>query len=149
MVQEGTIESIDVAEWAVPIVPVLKQDKLCVRICGHFRLTVNLLSKLDSYPILKIEDLLAMLTKEKIVLENQLESNIPAITIKGGFTEVCGDQHPKRVVPVYLVAIWHFISARNFSDGNKDNTVRNSKCSSLPWQHIDYWEVQRRTSVNP
>ena len=59
--EEGTLEPVEIAEWAAPIVPVLKRDKNAVRICGDFRLTVNPVSKLDSYPIPKVEDLFARL----------------------------------------------------------------------------------------
>ena len=41
----------------------LKRDKKSVRICGDFRITVNPVSKLDRYPIPKIEDLFARLRK--------------------------------------------------------------------------------------
>ena len=44
-----------------PFVPVLKCDKNTVCICGDFRLTVNPVSKLDRYPIPKVEDLFARL----------------------------------------------------------------------------------------
>ena len=37
LVREGTLEPIQVADWAAPIVPVLKGDKSSVRICGDFR----------------------------------------------------------------------------------------------------------------
>ena len=63
--EEGTIEPVEVAEWAAPIVPVLKSDKTSVRICGDFRLTVNPISHLDNYPIPKVEDLFARLAKGK------------------------------------------------------------------------------------
>ena len=66
LVQEGTLEPMDIADWAAPIVPVLKSDKTSVRICGDFRMTVNPVSKLDSYTIPKIEDLFAMLMKGKL-----------------------------------------------------------------------------------
>jgi len=56
------MESIQYAEWAAPIVPVLKQS---VRICGDFKLTANRASKLDRYPIPKIEDLFAKLAGGK------------------------------------------------------------------------------------
>ena len=65
LVQEGTLEPIDVADWAAPIVPVLKSDKSSVRICGDFRMTINPVSKLDNYPLPKVEDLFALLNKGK------------------------------------------------------------------------------------
>ena len=63
--EEGTIEPVEVAEWAAPIVPVLKSDKTSVRICGDFHLTVNPISHLDNYPIPKVKDLFARLAKGK------------------------------------------------------------------------------------
>ena len=60
---EGTLEPVEMSDWAAPMVPVLKSDKTSVRICGDFRLTVNPVSKLDSYPIPKVEDLFARLAK--------------------------------------------------------------------------------------
>ena len=61
-VRLGIIEPIQLVEWAAPIVPVLKADKKSVRICGDFKMTVNSASKLDTYPIPKVDDLFARLT---------------------------------------------------------------------------------------
>ena len=63
--EEGTLEPVEIADWAAPIVPVLKSDKSSVRICEDFRLTVNPVSKLDTYPIPKVEDLFTRLRKGK------------------------------------------------------------------------------------
>ena len=41
LVQLGILEPVQFAEWAAPIVPVLKSDKKSIRICGNFKLTVN------------------------------------------------------------------------------------------------------------
>ena len=60
LVQEGVLEPVQFAEWAAPIVPVVKPDK-SVRVCGDFKLTVNKASQLDRYPIPKAEDLFATL----------------------------------------------------------------------------------------
>ena len=57
--KEGTLEPVEIFAWASPIVPVLKSDKTSVRICGDFRVTMNPVSKLDTYPIPKIKDLFA------------------------------------------------------------------------------------------
>ena len=61
LVQEGIITPVQYADWAALIVPVWKRDKRSVRICGDFRVTVNQVSKLDKYPIPKIDDLFATL----------------------------------------------------------------------------------------
>lgn len=62
--EEVILEPIQHAEWAAPIVPVLKSDQ-SVRICGDFKVTVNRASRVDKYPIPKIEDLLATLARGK------------------------------------------------------------------------------------
>ena len=59
LVTVGILEPIDSSDWAAPIVPVIKSDKTSVRICGDFRVTVNPVSRLNRYPIPKIEDLFA------------------------------------------------------------------------------------------
>jgi len=38
---QGIISPVKYSEWVVPIVPVLKQDKQSVRICGDYKLTAN------------------------------------------------------------------------------------------------------------
>ena len=37
-VSEGILESVKFADWASPIIPVLKADGRSVRICGDFKL---------------------------------------------------------------------------------------------------------------
>ena len=58
VVAEGTMEPVEIADWAAPIVPVLKPDKVNVRICEQ---TVNPVSKLEKYLTLKVEDLFSTL----------------------------------------------------------------------------------------
>ena len=48
--EQGIIEPVQFSDWAAPIVPVLKPDG-SVRICGDYKLTVNAVSKLDTYPL--------------------------------------------------------------------------------------------------
>nr|VZH96762.1 unnamed protein product [Spirometra erinaceieuropaei] len=50
------IELVQYSEWAAPIVPVLKTDG-SVRICGDYKLTINSATKLNPYPLPRIEDL--------------------------------------------------------------------------------------------
>ena len=65
LVSEGIIEPVQFADWAAPTVPVVKSDGKSLRICGDFKLTVNQASKLDRYPIPKVEDLFARLAGGK------------------------------------------------------------------------------------
>ena len=65
LVAEGILEPIEYSDWAAPIVAVVKSDKKSVRICGDFRMTANAVSRLNRYPIPKVEDLFATLKKGK------------------------------------------------------------------------------------
>ena len=63
--ESGVITPVQFSDWAAPIVPVLKPDGT-IRICGDYKLTVNRASKVDTYPLPEIEDLLAQLAGEKL-----------------------------------------------------------------------------------
>ena len=55
MQREHVLTPVQFSEWAAPIVPVVRRDKF-IRICGDFKLTVNHVSHLDSYPLARVED---------------------------------------------------------------------------------------------
>ena len=63
--EEGTIEPVEFAKWTASIVAVLNWDRSSVRICGDFSVTVNPVSKLNRYPIPKMEDLFTRLSRGK------------------------------------------------------------------------------------
>jgi len=65
LIDEGTLQPVEMSGWASPSVSILKPDKVNVRICGDFKQTVNPVSSLDKYPIPKIEDLFAILANGK------------------------------------------------------------------------------------
>lgn len=54
--------TVQFAEWAAPIIHVRKPDGL-IRICGDYELTVNRASRVDQYPIPKVEDLFAQFNR--------------------------------------------------------------------------------------
>ncbi|BHF64516.1 hypothetical protein SprV_0200752100 [Sparganum proliferum] len=54
------IEPVQYSEWAAPLVLVLKSDG-SVCICGDYKLTINSATKLNPYPLPRIEDLYASL----------------------------------------------------------------------------------------
>ncbi|XP_056012602.1 uncharacterized protein K02A2.6-like [Ostrea edulis] len=57
----GILEKVDTREWATPIVTVPKKNGN-VRICGDFKVTINLKLNVDQYPLPKIEDIFASLS---------------------------------------------------------------------------------------
>ena len=57
----GIISPVESSRWAAPIVPVLKQNG-AVRICGDYKVTVNQACHTDSYPLPRVEELLASLS---------------------------------------------------------------------------------------
>lgn len=98
LLRENIIEPVKHSEWAAPVVPVLKPDNT-VRLCGDYKLTVNRVSKLEQYPIPRIEDLFATLsggqrfTKldmshayHQIALDTESKKYVTVNTHKGLFT---------------------------------------------------------------
>ena len=49
-----------------PTVTVIKSDKASVRICGNFKQTVNPVTRLNCYPIRRVDDQFATLSKGKV-----------------------------------------------------------------------------------
>ena len=56
----GIISPVQFSIWAAPIVPVVKQSGE-VRICRHYKITVNRAASADSYPLPRVDELLANL----------------------------------------------------------------------------------------
>ena len=52
------------SDWAATIVPVVKGDDT-IWICGNYKLTVTAVTKTDSYPLSRIEDIFASLSNGK------------------------------------------------------------------------------------
>ena len=61
----GIISPVQFADWAAPIIPVVKTDgTICV--CGDYKVTINQAAKVDTYPLPRIEDLPASLGRGKL-----------------------------------------------------------------------------------
>ena len=65
LTNEGIIGPVTFADWAAPIVPVMKHDKETVRICRDYKVTVIAATKLEQYPIPHVEDLFSALSGGK------------------------------------------------------------------------------------
>ena len=64
----GRIEPVQYSEWATRIVPILRSDGT-VRVYGDYKHTFNKVSKLDAYPIPKLDDLYSKLTGSQTFTE--------------------------------------------------------------------------------
>ena len=89
LVSVGILEPIESSDWAAPIVPVIKSDKKSIRICGDFRVTVNPVSRLNRYPIPKIEDLLATLKNGKVFLKIDLSQAYQQLPLDEESQKLC------------------------------------------------------------
>ena len=89
LVAVGILEPIESSDWAAPIVPVIKSDKKSVRICGDFRVTVNPVSRLNHYPIPKIEDLFATLKNGKVFSKINLSQAYQQLPLDDESQKLC------------------------------------------------------------
>ena len=64
LVCEEILEAVQFAEWEAPIVPVVKRDG-SIRICGDYKLTVNQIAQVDTYPLPLVQDILASFANGK------------------------------------------------------------------------------------
>ena len=78
---EGILEPVQFSDWASNIVAVLKEDRKSVRLCGDFKQTINPVSKLDRYPLPKIEDLFATLSGGKSFTKLDLSQAYQQLTL--------------------------------------------------------------------
>ncbi|XP_037555143.1 uncharacterized protein K02A2.6-like [Dermacentor silvarum] len=58
--REGILRPVRTAEWAAPLVPVLKKDGK-IRLCGDFKVTVNRAAGIEMYPVPRVEEIWAQL----------------------------------------------------------------------------------------
>ncbi len=77
---QGIVSPVTCSLWATPIVPVLKPDG-SVRLCGDYRVTINPVIQLDSYPLPRIEDLFATLAGGTIFSKLDLAHAYQQITL--------------------------------------------------------------------
>lgn len=62
---QNIISPVTFSNWATPIVPVGKSDG-SVRLCGDYKVTVNPVTKLDAYPLPKIDELFTSIAGGKL-----------------------------------------------------------------------------------
>ena len=93
------IKQVQFSDWAAPIVPVTKADGT-IRICGDYKVTVNTVSKLDHYPLPKVNDLFTAMSGGKLFTKLDLSTCLPTATVIRRFQEVHHHQYFQRIVSV-------------------------------------------------
>ena len=100
--REGIIEPTQLFEWVAPIVPVLNRDGQ-VRICDDYKHTINHATKVDQYPLPRIEDLFASVVQrnnfikldiayayQQIPVDNNSISNMSLLIHTKGYIATTG-----------------------------------------------------------
>ena len=65
LLAEKIIKPAEISEGAAPVVPILKKDET-IRLCGDYKVTVNKVASVDTYPIPRIDDLDVKLSNGKL-----------------------------------------------------------------------------------
>jgi hypothetical protein len=91
----GILEPVKFSEWATPVVPIMKKDG-SVRLCGDYKITVNQATETDTYPLPRIEDMLASVAGgtvfstldlahayQQVVLDEESQRMVTITTHKG------------------------------------------------------------------
>ena len=74
---------MEFADWATPIVVVPKKDG-CVRICGDYKIIVNLVLEINQYPLPRLDDLFATLAGGKCFTTMDLSHAYNQVTLDEG-----------------------------------------------------------------
>lgn len=78
------------SEWAASIVPLVKKDKT-IRLCGDYKLTVNQAAATETYPLPRIEELMATLCGGTMFSKIDLDS---------AYQQVLLDDESKQLVTI-------------------------------------------------
>ena len=94
-VKLGILEPVKFSPWATPVVPILKGDG-SIRLCGDYKVTVNRETVTETYPLTRVEDLLASLgggtafskldlkhAYQQVVLDDDSKQLVTINTLKG------------------------------------------------------------------
>lgn len=99
----GVITPVTHSEWAAPIVLILKGDG-SIRLCGDYKVTVNPVLLIDSYPLPRIEDLFASLSGGTVFSK---------LVLKHAYLQVPLDEESKKYttintfIQIQSFTIWH------------------------------------------
>ncbi|XP_070387200.1 uncharacterized protein [Dermacentor albipictus] len=90
LVKHGILSPVDSAEWATPLVPVIKKNG-SIRLCGDFKVTANAACVTEQYPLPKIRDIFANLNGGEV---------FSTIDLKDAYSQLPLDEETKKILVV-------------------------------------------------
>ena len=112
-----------------------KQDG-SVRICGDFKVTINQVSQVESYPLPRVEELFATLSGGKQLSKLDSAQAYLQITFSRRFKRVCNYQYIKGVVSIQQVSIRSVFSCSHFSEMHRKSHRDVRVC---PYMWMIFW----------
>ncbi|UYV78632.1 K02A2.6-like, partial [Cordylochernes scorpioides] len=96
---QGVIEPVKFTKWASPIVTVLKNDGT-IRICHDYKITVNLYSNPDKYPLLTIPQLLDRLRGGRVFTKLDMAQSYQQLKVDETSAEILAINTPRGLYKV-------------------------------------------------
>lgn len=125
MEKQGIIEKVDHSDWAAPIVAVPKKDGR-FRICGDYKVTVNPVLEVNQYPLPKLDDLFATLSKGVVFSKLDLSQAYLHYQLYEESSKY-GTYHSSRPLQVHKVTFWSCISPSIIPETHGHISTRNSR----------------------
>ena len=86
----GILEPVKFPPWGTPVVPIRKKDG-SIRLCGDYKITINRETSTETYPLPKVEDLLASLAGG---------AAFSKLDLKHAYQQVVLDEETKQLVTI-------------------------------------------------
>ena len=90
MVNKGMMFPVSYSEWATPVVPVPKKDGT-LRLCGDYKTTLNKFLHCENYPLPKIDDIFAELSRGKFFSH---------LDLKNAYTQMLMDEDSQKLLTI-------------------------------------------------
>ncbi|XP_037503417.1 uncharacterized protein K02A2.6-like [Rhipicephalus sanguineus] len=87
LVAQDVLTPVKTAEWATPVVPVLKKEG-SLRICGDFRMTINAATATEQYPLPRVQDIFAKLNGGEV---------FTTLDLRQAYNQLPLDEHAQKI----------------------------------------------------
>lgn len=120
-----------------------------MHICGDYKLTVNLVSRLERYPIRKLEDLFEKLSGGEKFSKLDLSHAYQQVTLDEASKPCVTIKRHKGLFQVNRLLFRVSFSPAIFSVNDGESSGGNPKVSRVPQRHLTDRPERSRTSATP